>query len=150
MQSLSPRTFLVTFSFDARVIGMLTAQEVLLPTNYFIKTTLLKQWGMTGTGECPPTVRILLLFTQELVMPIKILTRWNSPIRIPPSWFMQIQSRSECEIFRNIKGTPTILLVALCIEILVRTARSGQGTGSSSLLSSHTVSALSPRIKIVC
>ena len=149
MQSLSPRTFLVTFSFDARVIGMLTAQEVLLPTNYFIKTTLLKQWGMTGTGECPATVRILPLFTQELVMPIKILTRWNSPIRIPP-WFMQIQSRSEiCELFRN-KGTPTILLVALCIEILVRTARSGQGTGCSALLSSHTVSAPSPRIKIVC
>ena len=94
MQSLSPRTFLVTFSFDARVIGMLTAQEVLLPTNYFIKTTLLKQWGMTGTGEGPPTVRILPLFTQELVMPIKILTRWNSPIRIP-LWFMQIQSRSD-------------------------------------------------------
>ena len=53
------------------------------------------------------------------------------------------------ELFRN-KGTPTILLVALCIEILVRTARSGQGTGCSALLSSHTVSAPSPRIKIVC
>ena len=104
MQSLSPRTFLVTFSFDARVIGMLTAQEVLLPTNYFIKTTLLKQWGMTGTGECPATVRILPLFTQELVMPIKILTRWNSPIRIPP-WFMQIRSRSDLN-YLGIKGNP--------------------------------------------
>ena len=111
MQSLSPRTFLVTFSFDARVIGMLTAQEVLLPTNYFIKTTLLKQWGMTGTGECPPTVRIRPLFTQELVMPIKILTRWNSPIRIPAPWFMQ--SRSE----RNYLGIrePQLFCLWRCV-----------------------------------
>ena len=61
----------------------------------------------------------------------------------------QVRATDICELLRN-KGTPTILLVALCIEILVRTARSGQGTGCSALLSSHTVSAPSPRIKIVC